>query len=127
MHAAWSLRTACVLLYWADRLDAVACTARADLVSALSIALRPSDCEQRVQVIEPSTIELAQATREACMLELQAAWGAARRSSRRRERQAMQDVACCLGRIREVLDLRGARSSWTLRLADKALPDPALL
>ncbi len=38
---AWALRTALVMLHWADRLDAVVCVTRADVVNAFAIVLGP--------------------------------------------------------------------------------------
>src|ERR1700737_4727151 len=35
--AAWSMRTSLVLLYWADRLDGVICTARRDVIAGLDV------------------------------------------------------------------------------------------
>src|SRR5207244_2294586 len=40
--AGWWMRTALVLLYWADRLDAVVCTAHPEVAAALKIALGPN-------------------------------------------------------------------------------------
>jgi hypothetical protein len=39
--AGWWMRTALVLLYWADRLDGVVCTARDEVVAALDSVLGP--------------------------------------------------------------------------------------
>src|SRR5919201_5024668 len=37
--AGWSMRSALVLVYWADRLDAVVCTTRHDVIAALDVVL----------------------------------------------------------------------------------------
>ena len=39
--AAWWMRTALVLVYWADRLDAVVCSTRVEVLEALDVALTP--------------------------------------------------------------------------------------
>jgi hypothetical protein len=39
--AGWWMRTALVLVYWADRLDAVVCTARDEVVAAVDVVLSP--------------------------------------------------------------------------------------
>ena len=39
--AAWWMRTALVLVYWANRLDAIVCTTRVEVVTALDLALTP--------------------------------------------------------------------------------------
>jgi hypothetical protein len=59
--AGWWMRTALVLLYWADRLDAVVCTTRAEVVAALDVVLG-------VRAADPHPTDAAQATRVAHVL-----------------------------------------------------------
>src|SRR6202011_3205286 len=51
--AAWSMLTRLVLLYWADRLDGVVCTARSDVVAALDVALGPRAASSSLEFAEP--------------------------------------------------------------------------
>ena len=81
-HAAWSMRTSLVLLYWADRLDGVVCTARSDVVAALDVALGPRATSASLEVAEPQRIDDAQTAREAVVVELGPRWAAIRRLSR---------------------------------------------
>jgi hypothetical protein len=63
--AGWWMRTALVLLYWADRLDGVVCTTRAEVVAALDVALGPGGAGWSFKTAEPPGIEAALALREA--------------------------------------------------------------
>src|SRR5919199_1850207 len=92
--AGWSMRSALVLLYWADRLDAVVCAARDDVVAALDVALGPGATGCTLELAEPHRLDAAQAEREACVAHLRTCWRAARRIGRRRRARAqLEDLA----------------------------------
>ena len=55
--AAWAMRTAMVLLHWADRLDGVVCSAHADVMAALDVALGPRAMTCSVSIAEPRSID----------------------------------------------------------------------
>jgi len=61
--AGWWMRTALVLLYWADRLDAVVCAARPEVVAALNVALGPRATARPLDVSEPDRANDARALR----------------------------------------------------------------
>src|SRR6202011_5571654 len=81
--AAWAMRTSLVLLYWADRLDGVVCTARSDVIAALDVALGARAASASLGVAEPACIDDAQAARVAGVDHLGARWAGVRRLSRR--------------------------------------------
>src|ERR1700716_3822908 len=58
--AAWSMRSGLVLLYWADRLDGVVCTARGDIIAALDVALGPTAVSLSLAMAEPRRLVEAQ-------------------------------------------------------------------
>ena len=126
-HAAWSMRTSLVLLYWADRLDAVVCTARTDIVEALDVALGPPAMTCSLEVIEPLRIDAAQLAREAVVADLGLRWAAVRRLSRRRTQRCLDDVAYALTSLSEATQHVAERRVWRLALGETTLPDPALL
>jgi hypothetical protein len=126
-RAAWSMRTSLVLLYWADRLDAVVCTARSDIVGALDVALGPPVMAGSLEMIEPLHIDDAQIAREAAVADLSVRWAAIRRLSRRRTRGCLDDVACALTGLSESTQHVAERRLWRLALGETTLPDPALL
>jgi hypothetical protein len=125
--AAWSMRTSLVLLYWADRLDGVVCTARTDVVAALDVALGPRATSSSLEVAEPARIDEAQMVRESIVGELGPRWAAIRRLSRRRARRGLEDVAYALTSLSETLLHPTEQRSWRLALGETTLPDPALL
>lgn len=125
--AAWSMRTSLVLLYWADRLDGVVCTARSDVIAALDVALGSRATSSSLEVAEPPRIDDAQTAREAVLGELGPRWAALRRLSRRRTRRRLEDVASALTSLGEVVLYATEQRSWRLALGETTLPDPALL
>jgi len=125
--AAWSMRTSLALLYWADRLDGVVCTARSDVIAALDVALGSRATSSSLEVAEPPRIDDAQAAREAVLGELGPRWAALRRLSRGRTRRRLDDVASALTSLGEVVLYATEQRSWRLALGETALPDPALL
>src|SRR5437588_4669838 len=72
--AAWSVRTSLVLLYWADRLEGVVCTARGDVVAALDLALGHRTRSLALDLPEPRHIDEAQAAREGMAEDLGERW-----------------------------------------------------
>ena len=124
VNSAWALRTAFVLLYWADRLDAVVCTSASDLARALRLAVDRRH-EQHVRIGELGSLEEACAVRIPCSDELAATWRLARRFSRRRTKLGIHDLACCLQRTAEIVEAESG--AWTFVVGGKDLPDPALL
>jgi hypothetical protein len=125
-HAAWSMRTSMVLLYWADRLDGVVCSTRQDVIAALEVALGARAASCSLEVAEPARIDEAQSAREAATDMLPKAWSDVRRLSRRRSRAKLDDVAYALTNLAESLTPNGPQS-WRLSLGAPAVPDPALL
>ena len=135
--AAWSMRSCLVLLYWADRLDGVVCTARSDIVAALDVALGPRATSSSLELAEPQRMGDAQTARAAVVAELGPRWAEIRRLSRRRTRRHLEDVAYAITSLSEALlhatEQRPApwsaaeRGSWRLVLGETTLPDPALL
>jgi hypothetical protein len=125
--AAWSMRTSLVLLYWADRLDGVVCASRRDLIAALDVALGPRATSCSLILAEPHRMDEAQSARDAAVAELEPAWAAIRRLSRRRVRSRLDDMAYALTRLAEALSHESEPRSWRLALGGTSLPDPALL
>jgi hypothetical protein len=125
--AAWSMRMSLVLLYWADRLDGVVCTARSDVVAALDVALGPRATSSWLEVAEPARIDDAQTARDEFVAELGPRWVAIRRLSRRRARRRLEDVAYALTSLSEAVLHTTEPKSWRLALGEARLPDPALL
>src|SRR5579859_4444012 len=92
--AAWSMRAALVLVYWADRLDAVACTTRADVLAGLHVLL---GTRSRIATLElpqpPAAAGAIAGWREQHAEELCRLWSELRRLSRRRPSDALSALA----------------------------------
>jgi hypothetical protein len=116
----WSMRSGLVLLYWADRLDAVVCTTRSDVLAALHVLLGDSTSASfRAPVA--TTAEEAVAARAEFAEQLCATWAEARKTSRRRHHGCVEDVAYAL-------DSRASRAlDWRVALGSSSLPEPAML
>src|SRR5712692_3417181 len=125
--AAWSVRTSFVLLYWADRLDGVVCTATSDVVAALDLALGARTTSSALDLPEPKRIDAAQAAREVIVDDLGSRWASIRRLSRRRSRKKLEDVAYALTSLAEALGQATEPHSWRLSLGQASVPDPSLL
>ena len=97
------MRTGLVLLYWADRLDGVVCTARGDVVAALDVALGHRATSFALELAEPPRIDAAQIAREAAVAERWPRWAAIRRLSQRRARRQLEDVAFALTSLAEAV------------------------
>lgn len=124
VNAAWYLRTAFVLLYWADRLDAVVCTSSEEIADGLRLA-GVATAERQVRVAELPGVEAAHAARAVCAAELSAAWRAARRACRRRRAEKLDQAVCALERVAEIVEVPA--SAWRLCLGQQEVPEPALL
>jgi hypothetical protein len=128
--AAWSMRTSLVLLYWADRLDGVVCTALAEVAAALDICVGQHAASAAVEVAEPKRIDDAQSARDAGLAnDLGQRWATLRRFTRRRARNSrkLEDVASELTGLAEALRHPAAPRPWRIALGDTSIPDPALL
>lgn len=125
--AAWAMRTSLVLLYWADRLDGVVCTARGDVIAALDVALAPRATSCALELREPRRIDQAQAARETAADELTQRWAAVRRLSRSRPRNRLEDVGYALTSLAETLGHATDPHSWRLAQGQASLPEPSLL
>ncbi len=125
--AAWSMRTTLVLLYWADRLDGVVCTARSDIVAALDTVLGQRATSSAVDLPEPKRIDDAQAIRDEAVEHLSECWATMRRLSRLRARNRLADMAHALTSLVEALGHTTEPRSWRLSLGETSVPDPALL
>ncbi|HEX8968399.1 MAG TPA: hypothetical protein VF937_10985 [Chloroflexota bacterium] len=124
--AAWAMRTGLVLLYWADRLNALICTTRRDVVAALDVALGARAVSTTFEVAEPHSIDQAQSGREAHADALQAIWTDARRVSRRRTRHGFEDLCYALSPLVDAGPSHKT-SAWRLTLGEISVPDPAML
>jgi hypothetical protein len=112
-HRGWSLRTALVLLYWADRLDAVVCSSQEVVIEQLEMTLG-----------EPARQPLRR-----CLPVRPEQWPKARRLSRQRTPVSLAGLAALMEQndISKQSDESGCRG-WTLLLGNAAaLPDPTLL
>jgi hypothetical protein len=121
--AGWAMRTGLVLLYWADRLDAVAFATRHEVVAALDVALGLGMRSATVKLGEVESTEEAQQVRDEHALELCADWRAMRRASRGRSRRCLDEVGYALSGV--VLD--GRQRAWRLALGEASVPEPAML
>jgi hypothetical protein len=124
--AAWSMRSGMVLLYWADRLNAVVCTTRGDVIAALDVALGPRAARARLEISEPKRVDEAQLKREARAVELAELWTDLRTVTRRRDRYCLEDVAFVLSGLAEGPS-NGSLSEWRLALGPRTVPEPAML
>jgi len=112
---AWALRTGLVLVHWADRLDAVVLTTRADVVAALrEVVLGSSALSRDVLLGEAPPLGQSASARTL--------WSTARRVARRRTPGCLDGLACALRKLAP-----GDAASWRLSLGEATLPDPALL
>jgi hypothetical protein len=94
--AAWSVRMALVLVYWANRLHAVVCTTKVDVIAALDLLLGPRVRTENVALPEPRRIDDVQPQREARSTELSELWADLWSVSRRRDRYCLEDLAFVL-------------------------------
>jgi hypothetical protein len=121
--AAWAMRSGLVLLYWADRLDALVCTTRGDVIAALDVLLGQRVASARLNLMEPTHTQQALLDRDQRARYLAEMWADARLVSRRRPRYSVQDVAF-------VLSITGGSSrlsGWRVSLGEASIPDPPML
>jgi hypothetical protein len=121
--AAWAVRSGLVLLYWADRLDAVVCTNRADVIAALEVILGGGISSASAELSEMSSNEAAQQAREEHGLELCGRWRAMRGSARRRSRHCVDDLAYMMSQMPR----DGPLNVWRLTMGPASVPEPAML
>ncbi len=122
LHKAWALRTALVLLNWADRLDALVVVAREDIADQLPVALGRNTLDCPVSLPEPPELDETMRRRSALRTDLESRWAAARGLSRRRSTKRLPELACALRQIAP-----GEAARWRLLLGEPRLADPALL
>jgi hypothetical protein len=123
-HAAWAMRSGLVLLYWADRLNALVCATQSEVIAALDVLLGERVASCSVEVDEPVRIDEAQALREAALVELSAAWSTAHGLARRRARVHLDHLAETLGAMARE---EPRRRAWRLSLGAPSVPEPSLL
>jgi hypothetical protein len=117
---AWALRTGLVLLYWADRLDALVCLTRADVVAMLRHAFGHAETWRIVRLPPPSALDQRRA-------DLAPQWATARRLTRRRALSRLDEMGRAVEQIGCAAVPGSARDEWRLALGRSKLPDPALL
>ncbi len=121
--AGWSMRSGLVLLHWADRLGAVVCATRPDVMAALDVALGGSDGSSSFEVPMAETPADAVAARTDQLCDV---WAEAGAVSRRRRRGCTEDVAYALGHLGA--ESVGDRSrTWRVVLGARFVPEPAML
>jgi hypothetical protein len=122
--AAWSMRAALVLVYWADRLDAVACATRADVLAGLQVLLGSRSRLAAVELPQaPGAADVISGWREEHAEALCRLWNELRRLSRRRPSDALAALALACAD----LPLDGAPKEWQLVLGSASVPEPAML
>jgi hypothetical protein len=117
---AWALRTGLVLLYWADRLDALVCVTRSDVVEMLRAAFGRAETWRIVRLPPPLALDQRR-------VDLAPHWAAARRLTRRRVLRRLDDMRAALERIGCAAAAGPVADEWRLALGRSKLPDPALL
>jgi len=122
--AGWWMRAAMVLLYWADRLQAVVCATSEDVVAPLRMAIGRGAQTQRVALGSAPPVEELVEWRRVHKVELTPAWTEMRHAARRRPTRCVGELA---GRL-EALPLDGMQDrDWELLLGETTLPEPAML
>jgi hypothetical protein len=121
--AAWSMRSALVLVYWADRLNAVICATRADVLAGLHVVLGAQPRIAAVELASAPATEDVPAWRQDNAESLCQLWSELRRISRRRS----TDCLTALALAAQDLPLDSPRRAWQLGLGTASLPEPAML
>jgi hypothetical protein len=124
--AAWSMRTGLVLLYWADRLNAVVCATSGAVIAALDVALGPKVASIGLELPEPRRVDDAQLDRETRATEFTELWADLRTVSRRRGRYCLEDMAFVLGGLADGAP-EASLHEWRLTMGESSLPEPAML
>jgi hypothetical protein len=120
---AWAMRTGLVLLYWADRLDAVACVSRPEVIAAMEVILGSVAQSTMLELGEVSGAEEAQRLREEHRDALCEQWREMRRVTRRRGQRCLEDLTFAAMQIR----VDGPVGRWRLMLGEASVPEPAML
>jgi hypothetical protein len=122
--AAWAMRAALVLVYWADRLDAVVCTTRADVLAGVHVLLgaRPHVAGLELAA-PPATVEAVCDWRQDRAQALCRLWSELRHLTRRRPVDALGDFALACSDV----PLDAVARAWQLVLGTPAVPEPAML
>jgi hypothetical protein len=122
--AAWAMRSGLVLSYWADRLDAVVCATRADVLAGLHVLL---GSEPRVAAVDlgasPPSPEAVCEWREEHAGTLCGLWTELRQLTQRRRTDALGAVAHACADV----PLDGRAHTWQLALGAASVPDPGML
>lgn len=122
--AAWAMRCALVLAYWADRLDAVICAMRPDILAGLHVV---QGHQQRVAAVELTTAprqpDAIAEWRDAHASELCARWSELRELTRQRKPDALSTIALAL----QDLPLDSPSHTWQIALGTSSIPDPGML
>jgi hypothetical protein len=121
--AAWSLRAALVLVYWADRLDAVVCATRADVLAGLHMMLEPVPRVAALDLAIPPDPEAVVDWRQSNADNLGGLWSELRSISRRRAAESVTPLALAA----QDVPLDSPRRDWQLVLGAASLPEPAML
>jgi hypothetical protein len=122
--AAWSMRAALVLIYWADRLDGVVCTTRGDVLAGLHVLVGPRSRIAALDLATPPTTPGAVADwRQEHLALLCALWAELRQVSRRRPADSLNALALACAD----LPLDGAQRAWQMLLGAASVPEPAML
>ncbi|HEY1298738.1 MAG TPA: hypothetical protein VGJ60_37120 [Chloroflexota bacterium] len=122
--AAWAMRSGLVLLYWADRLDAVACATRPEVGAAMDVVLGLRAASVTLELADVSSAEEAQRLRDEHAAELCEQWREMRRLSRRRPTRCLDDLVYLASRL-PVDDAGDA--GWRLALGQASVPEPSML
>lgn len=138
---AWAMRTGLVLLYWADRLDAMACASRPDVRAAMQVILgagaraaptsistappASTATSTELELNEASGTDEAQRLRDEHLEVLSEQWREMRRVTRRRGRRCLEDLALALAASR--VPASGPVGVWRLMLGEASVPEPAML
>lgn len=125
--AGWAMRTALVLTYWADRLDAVVCATRADVQAALTVLLGQRAVSATIELGESRDLDSAVQARLASLAPVCQAWDAARQRSRRRTVRDIDQIGKQLSGIGCALALDASPRAWRVSLGAPWVPEPALL
>lgn len=125
--AAWAMRTGLVLLYWADRLDAVICATRHDVQVALAVLLGPRATSATLDVCEPAHLSEAVFARASTFATLENAWSSTRDASRRRVLRDVDEVADRLSVVASAWAVDASPRPWRLSIGRGWVPEPALI
>jgi hypothetical protein len=122
--AAWAMRCALVLVYWADRLDALICATRPDILAGLHVV---QGQRQRIAATElaspPPNLDELLEWRHQNADQLCPLWSELRHLTRRRPSDALPSVALAL----RDLPIDTPPRPWQLVLGGASVPDPAML